>query len=84
MLQIFSYSKVEQSYYLSKQMATPSILTIVLLSSCFITTALSEKDPDALSRVLSRNFIATAEKAILQELVEGEEIATKLLMLEPL
>ena len=77
-------SKVEQSYYLSNQMATTSILTIVLLSSCFITTALSEKDPDALSRVLSRNFIAAAEKTILQELVEGEEIATKLSMLEPL
>ena len=59
-------------------MATTSILTIVLLSSCFITTALSEKDPDALSRVLSRNFIAAAEKAILQELVEGEEIATNI------
>ena len=72
---------MEQSYYLSKQMATMSILTIVLLSNCFITTALSEKGPDALSIVLSRN---SAEKAILQELVEGEEIATKLLMLEPL
>ena len=65
-------------------MATTSILTILLLSSCFITTALSEKGPDALSRVFSRNFIAAAEKAILQELVEGEEIATKLLMSEPL